>query len=112
MKKSTIALIAGASALAAASAFASGHGKKEGDYDWEAKVEEHFNAVDANNDGQVSGEEYLAYKRAKAEESWEKMADAMGDDGMLSLEEAKAHHKAKKEKMKAKMKEKMDKGEE
>lgn len=103
MKTTTIALIAGAGALAAASALAEHHEKKmEGDHDWEAKFEEKFNAVDANGDGNVSGEEFLAYKQAKAEEEWAKWAEAAGDDGAVSLEEAKAHHKAMKEEKKMK----------
>lgn len=100
MKTTTIALIAGAGALAAASALAEHHEKKEGDHDWEAKVEEKFSAVDANGDGNVSGEEFLAYKQAKAEEEWAMWAEAAGDDGQVSLEEAKAHHKAMKEEKK------------
>lgn len=109
MKTTTIALIAGAGMFAAASALANHHeGKKDGDHDWEAKFEEKFNKVDANGDGNVTGEEFLAYKQAKAEEEWAEMAEAAGDDGAFSLEEAKAHHKAMKEKKKEKMKEMHD----
>lgn len=92
--KKTFALIAGASVLAAAAAVAEHHEKKEG-YDWEAKLEAKFAEVDANGDGNVSADEYLAYKRAEAEKEWAKWAEAAGDDGMVSLDEAKAHHEAK-----------------
>lgn len=105
MKTTTIALLAGAGALAAVSALANHHEgdkKKDGDYDREAKFEEKFNKVDANGDGTVTGEEFLAYKQAEAEEEWAKWAEAAGDDGAVSLEEAKAHHKAMKEKKKDK----------
>ncbi len=94
MKKTTLALIAGAGALAAASAFAEHHEKKEG-YDWEAKLEAKHAEVDANGDGNVSGEEFLAYKKAEAEKEWAKWAEVAGDDGVVSLDEAKAHHAAK-----------------
>lgn len=102
MKKTAIALIAGAGALAAASAFAEHHeGKKEG-YDWEAKLAEKFAAIDTDGSGAISSEEFMAYKMAEAEKSWAN--HDLGDDGELSLEEAKAHHmammKAKKDKMK------------
>ncbi|WDI32016.1 hypothetical protein PUV54_02280 [Hyphococcus flavus] len=110
MKKTTFALIAGASALAAASAFAEHHEKK-GEMDWEAKLEAKFAEVDANGDGNVSGEEYLAYKRAEAEKEWTKWAEAAGDDGMVSLDEAKAHHEAKMAEKAAMKKEKKDGGE-
>lgn len=103
MNKTTLALLVGAGALATATAFAGD--KKDGD--WEAKMEAHFAEVDANSDGNISGDEFLAYKAAKAEEAWTKMAAGAGDDGVLSLEEMKAHHKAKK----AEMKDKKDHGE-
>ena len=99
MNKTTLAILAGVSALAAASAFANHHEKK-GEGDWEAKMAAHFAEIDASGDGNISGEEFLAYKAAKAEEHWAKMAEGAGDDGMISLEEMKAMHKAKKEKMK------------
>lgn len=105
MKKTTIALITGASALAAVSAFAEHH-EKSGDMDWEAKLEAKFAEVDANGDGNVSGEEFLAYKRAQAEKEWAKWAEAAGEDGMVSLEEAKAHHEAKMAEKEAMKKEK------
>ncbi len=103
MRKSVFVLIAGVSAFAAASAFAEHHGDKKGGYDWEAKMAEKFAAIDTDASGTVSGEEYLAYKRAEAEKSWAE--HELGDDGELSLEEARAHHKAKMEAKKAKMKE-------
>ena len=103
MKTTFCALLVGAGALVSSAAIAGD--KKDGDYDWEAKVEEHFNKVDANGDGQVTREEFLAYKAAKAEKEWDKHAEAAGDDGQVSLDEAKAMHKAKKEKHHKKHKE-------
>ena len=83
MKKSVFVLIAGASAFAAASAFAGHHGEKKDGYDWEAKMAEKFAAIDTDASGNISGEEYLAYKRAEAEKSWAE--HELGDDGELSL---------------------------
>lgn len=112
MKTTAFALFAGAAALAGASALANHHGDK-GAKDWEAKLETKFAAVDANGDGNVSGEEFLAHKRAEAEAEWEKWAEAAGDDGVVSLDEAKAHYEAKMAEKKDEMKdmEHMDKGE-
>lgn len=108
MKKSVLAIVTGLGALAAASAFANHHeGKKEGEHNWEAKLSEKFSKVDANNDGNISSEEYMAYKQAEAEKEWAKWATAAGDDGMVSLEEAKAHHMAMMKEHKEKMKHKM-----
>ena len=98
MNKRTLALFAGASALAAASAFANHHEKK-GEGDADAKLAAHFAEIDANGDGNISGDEFLAYKAAQAEKHWAKMAEGAGDDGLISLAEMKAMHKAKKEKM-------------
>ncbi|MEM9495518.1 MAG: hypothetical protein AAGA09_05905 [Pseudomonadota bacterium] len=98
MKKTLIALAAGAGALGMSVAFA---GDKEGG-DWEAKVEEGFAKVDANSDGQVTKDEYIAYKMTEAEKYWEKYSSSAGDDGQVSLAEAKAHHQAKMAKKKAK----------
>ena len=109
MKMKMIALIAGASALGATAAMAGHHGK--GEKDWEAKVEEHFAEVDANGNGQVTREEYLAYKAAKAEKSWDKHGEYAGDDGQVSLDEAKAMNKAKMEKKKEKYKKKEEREE-
>lgn len=98
MKKTTIALFAGASALAAASAFA-GHHEGMSDEEkmaaWNAKIEAKFAEVDTDADGQITKEEYMAYKMAEAEAAWDDHADYLGDDGMASLDEAKAYHKAK-----------------
>jgi len=94
------------SAVFGAAAFVGG-AAMAGD-DWEAKLEEKFNAVDANGDGSVTEAEYLAHKAAEASESY---AELSGGDGSLTLDEAKAAYKAKKEKYKAKKKEKHgDKG--
>ncbi len=109
MKKTLLSVLAGAGALATASAFAEHHEKKD-KVDWDAKLEAHFAEVDANGDGNISSEEFLAYKAGKAEKHWEKMAEGAGDDGMVSLEEMKAMHKAKMEKKKKKKKEKMKDG--
>ena len=94
MRKLLVAAIVGAGAFAASSAMA---GDKK---DWEAKVEESFAAMDTDNSGTVSRDEYLAHKAAKAGKHWDK--HELGDDGELSLEEAKAHYKAMKEKKKKK----------
>ncbi len=105
MKTSTIALIAGVSIFAAASAFASSDkGKGHMDMDMDKMVESHFAEVDADGDGSVTEAEYLDYKMAKAKEKFAKLA---GDDGVLTLEEAKAAHAAKMEEHKGKMKEHM-----
>ncbi|WP_425407839.1 hypothetical protein [Hyphococcus sp.] len=92
MNKTVFSLIAGAGALAASSAIAGHH--EEGKMDHEAKLEAKFAEVDANGDGNVSSEEYMAYKTAEAESEWAKWAESAGDDGMVSLEEAKAHQAA------------------
>jgi hypothetical protein len=105
-KTTTFALIAGASALAAASAFAEHHEKKEG-MDWEAKLEAKFAEVDANGDGSVTADEFRTYKLEQAEKEWAAWTE--GDaDGMVSLEEAKAHHKAKMAEKAAKKEQKGD----
>ena len=95
MKKTIFTLTAGAVALAASAAIAGHHeGKKEmseADYKakMEAKLEEKFAKVDANGDGAVTSEEYMAYKTAEAEAEWAKWTE--GDaDGQVTLAEAKA----------------------
>jgi hypothetical protein len=105
MKTSTIALIAGASIFAAASAFASpdkDKGHMGMGMDMDKMVESHFAEVDANGDGSVTEAEFLDFKMAKAKEKFAKMA---GDDGVVTLEEAKAAHAAKMAAHKDKMKE-------
>lgn len=97
MNKTTISILVAAGALAAASAFA---GDKKDGKDWDAKMDAHFAEIDANGDGNISQEEFLAYKAAEAQKHWAKMAEGAGDDGMLSREEMKAMHKAKMEDMK------------
>jgi Ca2+-binding EF-hand superfamily protein len=99
MNKKTISLFVAAGALAAASAYA---GDKKDGKDWDAKMDAHFTEIDANGDGNISGDEFLAYKRSEAEKHWAKMAEGAGDDGMVSREEMKAMHKAKMEEMKEK----------
>ncbi|GJL91490.1 MAG: hypothetical protein DHS20C04_11490 [Hyphococcus sp.] len=54
-----------------------------------------FAEVDANGDGNISADEFFAYKRAEAEAHWAKMAEDAGDDGLISLDEMKALHKVK-----------------
>ncbi len=103
MKKSTFALLVSAAAIMSTGAYAGDKDKKK---DWNAKIEQHFAEVDANGDGNISEDEFLAYKSAKASEYWGKMAEGAGDDGMISLDEMKAMHKAKMEKKK-KMKKEM-----
>ena len=103
MKAKLIALMTGAAALASSAALAGD--KKDGDYDWEAKVEENFNKVDSDGNGQITRDEFLAYKAGKAEKEWDDHADVAGDDGQVSLDEAKAAHKARMEKKKKKHKE-------
>lgn len=94
MKKTTLAItVFGSLALAAAPALAG--------EDWEAKLEEKFAKADANGDGAVSEDEFLARVTEKASAEFAEMS---GGDGSLTLEEAKAAHKAryeKKKKMKA-----------
>lgn len=97
MNKKALPILVGVGAFAAATALA---GDKKDGKDWDAKIDAHFAEVDANGDGNISSDEFLAYKSAKAEEHWAKMAEGAGDDGMVSLEEMKAMHKAKKEKKK------------
>jgi len=113
MKATTIALIASAGVFATASAFAEHH-KGDDTMDVNAKIEAAFAKVDANADGNISSEEYLAYKAAEAEKAWAEYATAAGDDGLVSLDEAKAHHAAKMAKKEAMMaddgKEMMDHG--
>ena len=101
MKKALFVVIAGTGLVAAGAVAAGDSG------DWEAKLAEKFAKIDTSGDGNISSEEYLAYKMAEAEKSWAK--HDLGDDGMLSLEEAKAHHKAKMAKMKEHYKEKKEK---
>ena len=99
---------AAAAAFAATAAYAGGEGKKGADAEaMNAKVEAHFNEVDANADGQVTETELVDYMTAKAKSEF---AEASGGDGVMTLDEAKAHHKAKHEAM---MKEhhNMDQGE-
>ncbi len=109
MKKTIFTLTAGAVALAASAALAGHHeGKKEMTAEeYKAKAEEKlakkFAKVDANSDGSVTADEYMAYKTAEAEKDWAKWSD--GDDA-ITLEEATAkmhaHRAEKKAKMKAK----------
>lgn len=100
MNKTTISILVAAGALVAASAFA---GEKKDGKDWDAKMDAHFAEIDANSDGNISSEEFLAYKAAEAEKHWAKMAEGAGDDGMISLDEMKAMHKAKMEEHKERM---------
>ncbi len=98
MKKLTLTLAAvGFAGLSAAGALAGHH--EEGDKaNWEAEMAEKFAATDANADGAIDIDEYLAKKAEGGEEFDEaevrtKFAEAAGEDGKLSLDEAKAAHK-------------------
>lgn len=112
MKKSMITLLVGASALAAGAVYA---GDKDGDYaaKAEAKLEKKFGKVDANGDGSVTADEFMAYKTAEAEAEWAKWTEN-DDDGVVTLAEAKAmqaaHMAEKKAMHEAKMKKKEGKG--
>jgi RNA exonuclease 4 len=117
MRKTIFTLTAGAVALAAGAAFAGHHeGKKEMTKEekmakMEAKLEEKFAKIDANSDGSISADEFMAYKTAEAEADWAKWTE--GDaDGAVTLEEAKAMQAKKmaekKAKYEAKKKEKKD----
>jgi len=71
-----------------------------GDYDKGAKMEEMFNDADANNDGNITKEEYMNLVHAKAAEKFaEKDANS---DGNVSKAEAEAYHEKKRADMKAK----------
>ena len=114
MKKTIFTLTAAAVALASGAAMAGHHGdKKMSDEEHKAKMEaklaEKFAKVDANGDGSVSADEFMAHKTAEAEKEWAKWTD--GDaDGAVTLEEATAKMHArmaeKKAKYEAKKKEK------
>ena len=107
MKKTAFVLIAGATAFAAASAFAGHHeGKKEDHMEkMTAKLEAKFAKVDADGNGQITRDEFMAYKMAEAEEAWNAHGEYIGDDEQVSLEEAKAYHMAKMADHKAMMEE-------
>lgn len=95
MNKMTLAFLAGASALAvAATAYANYRdtkGAKEG-AGWETMMESHFTEMDANKDGNVSHDEFIAFQAKQNEQRWAKFSAEAGDDGVVSLEEAKLHH--------------------
>ncbi|MEO1252090.1 MAG: hypothetical protein AAFW81_07085 [Pseudomonadota bacterium] len=113
MRKAIITLTAGAAALAMGAAFAGHHeGKKE--MSWEekeakamAELEEMHAKVDANGDGSVTEDEYMAHKAAEAAKKWAKWTE--GDaDGAITLEEAKAIQAARMAEKRAKYEEKKD----
>lgn len=58
----------------------------------QAKAEDHFKAVDADANGQVTEAELLAFVTAKAKAEFSAMT---GDDGVATLDEMKAHHASK-----------------
>lgn len=93
MNKTMLMLIAGASALAvAASAYANYRDMKDGD--WENRMTAHFEQMDANGDGNVDHDEFIAFQAKMNEQRWQWFSSEAGDDGVVSLEEAKAHHDA------------------
>lgn len=91
MDMRTLAILAGAGALAAVGAVA---GDKAHQGDWEASLEKTFNAMDVDGDGNVVGDEFLAYKAAQARIEWERWSAVAGDDAAVSYAEAKAHMEA------------------
>lgn len=94
MNKPIMIMLAGASVFAvAASAYANHRDMKDGD-NWEAMMASHFAEMDANKDGNVDHDEFIAFQTKMIEQHWEKFSSEAGDDGVVSLEEAKAHHAA------------------
>jgi len=89
MKKIIFATVAAIGAIGVAAAIAEHH--EGGDNGWEAEVEATFNSIDADADGTITSEEYMAHKMAQAEEEWGKWAN---DDGVVTLESAKATYQA------------------
>ena len=57
-----------------------------------AMMEAHFAQMDANSDGLITHDEFIAYQMQRAEQRWARFSSHAGDDGAVSLEEAKAHH--------------------
>ncbi len=90
MMKTVLTLLIGAIALAVTGAFAS-RSDDAGNASPEMRLEEKIAEIDVNGDGGISGEEYVAFKTAMAEEEWASLMEAAGDDGVISLEEALAH---------------------
>jgi len=91
MQKTNIILVASAAALAAGIAYAQpGKGPMKGQGG--AMVGAHFAQMDANNDGNVDHDEFIAFQTMKNEQRWAMFSAHAGDDGVVSLEEAKAHH--------------------
>lgn len=109
MRKITIlSLLVSAGALGFGAAQAGHHEGKDGMKDhadhaakMDAKLEKQFGKVDANGDGVVTADEFMAYKTAEAEGEWDKWTEG-DDDGEITLAEAKAkqaeHMAMKKEK--------------
>jgi len=79
-----------------------------GDHKKGAKVEEMFKSADADSNGAISKDEYMAHVQKKAAEKFaEKDAN---NDGSVSMDEAKAYKEKKRDMMKEKrgeMKKKM-----
>ena len=99
MKFTLTTAILGAAAFGAVAATAGHH---EGSETWATKLEAKFAEIDADANGSVSEEEYLAYKAAEARKSFVEMG---GDDGEVTLDEAKQAYAAKRAEKKEKMKE-------
>ena len=68
--------------------------------EYTAKYEAKWSSIDANADGQASGEEYEAYIHSKYEEKQNEMFDKIDTDGdgMVSRDEMSAHKKDHKHK--------------
>ncbi|MCA8888653.1 MAG: hypothetical protein KDA46_07495 [Parvularculaceae bacterium] len=97
MAGSALVLGVGAAAVAGPDSDAM-KGKMKGDM-MASMVETHFTAMDADKNGVVSEDEFVAAAIAKAKA---KFAKAAGDDSELTLDEMKTHHMAMMKEMKAK----------
>jgi len=91
----TIVVFAGAGAIALVGAayaqmvMGPGKGMMKGD---PAMMENHFAQMDADANGVVTHDEFIALQMQIAEQRWAMFSSHAGDDGAVSLDEAKAHH--------------------
>lgn len=88
--------LAAAAVFAVSGALAGHHEKKPDDAGMNAKMDAHFNAMDADGNGMVSEQELIDFVTAKAKAEFAAMA---GEDGLVSKEEMRAHHEAKRAEM-------------